>query len=155
MKLTTSEKGKKLIKTFESKRLKAYQDAVGVWTIGYGHTKDVKQGMVITDEQADAFLASDLIYFENGVNKLINELNCIVTQNQFDALISFAFNLGLGSLRKSTLTRKLYVMQQNDKASVIAVANEFPRWNKAGGKVLAGLVRRRAAEQALFLGFSA
>ena len=67
MKLTTSEKGKKLIKTFESKRLKAYQDAVGVWTIGYGHTKDVKQGMVITDEQADAFLASDLIYFENGV----------------------------------------------------------------------------------------
>lgn len=155
MKLTTSEKGKKLIKTFESKRLKAYQDAVGVWTIGYGHTKDVKQGMVITDEQADAFLTSDLIYFENGVNKLINELNCIVTQNQFDALISFAFNLGLGSLRKSTLTRKLYVMQQNDKASVIAVANEFPRWNKAGGKVLAGLVRRRAAERDLFLGFSA
>lgn len=149
--LKTSQKGIELIKKFEGCKLTAYRDSVGVWTIGFGHTKDVKAGMVITAEQAEQFLKDDVVYFENGVNKLLKTLKTAVTQNQFDALISFAFNLGLGNLRKSTLAKKLYVMQQNDRDSVQAVADEFPRWNKAGGQVLTGLTNRRNAERALFL----
>lgn len=149
--LKTSQKGIELIKKFEGCKLTAYRDSVGVWTIGFGHTKDVKADMVITAEQAEQFLKDDVVYFENGVNKLLKTLKAPVTQNQFDALISFAFNLGLGNLRKSTLAKKLYVMQQNDRDSVQAVADEFPRWNKAGGQVLTGLTRRRNAERALFL----
>lgn len=149
--LKTSQKGIELIKKFEGCKLTAYRDSVGVWTIGFGHTKDVKADMVITAEQAEQFLKDDVVYFENGVNKLLKTLKAQVTQNQFDALISFAFNLGLGNLRKSTLAKKLYVMQQNDRDSVQAVADEFPRWNKAGGQVLTGLTKRRNAERALFL----
>lgn len=149
--LKTSQKGIELIKKFEGCKLTAYRDSVGVWTIGFGHTKDVKADMVITAEQAEQFLKDDVVYFENGVNKLLKTLKTAVTQNQFDALISFAFNLGLGNLRKSTLAKKLYVMQQNDRDSVQAVADEFPRWNKAGGQVLTGLSNRRNAERALFL----
>lgn len=149
--LKTSQKGIELIKKFEGCKLTAYRDSVGVWTIGFGHTKDVKADMVITAEQAEQFLKDDVVYFENGVNKLLKTLKTAVTQNQFDALISFAFNLGLGNLRKSTLAKKLYVMQQNDRDSVQDVADEFPRWNKAGGQVLTGLTNRRNAERALFL----
>lgn len=149
--LKTSQKGIELIKKFEGCKLTAYRDSVGVWTIGFGHTKDVKADMVITAGQAEQFLKDDVVYFENGVNKLLKTLKAPVTQNQFDALISFAFNLGLGNLRKSTLAKKLYVMQQNDRDSVQAVADEFPRWNKAGGQVLTGLTHRRNAERALFL----
>lgn len=149
--LKTSQKGIELIKKFEGCKLTAYRDSVGVWTIGFGHTKDVKADMVITAEQAEQFLKDDVVYFENGVNKLLKTLKAQVTQNQFDALISFAFNVGLGNLRKSTLAKKLYVMQQNDRDSVQAVADEFPRWNKAGGQVLTGLTKRRNAERALFL----
>lgn len=149
--LKTSQKGIELIKKFEGCKLTAYRDSVGVWTIGFGHTKDVKADMVITAEQAEQFLKDDVVYFENGVNKLLKTLKAQVTQNQFDALISFAFNLGLGNLRKSTLAKKLYVMQQNDRNSVQDVADEFPRWNKAGGQVLTGLTHRRNAERALFL----
>ncbi|QOZ81965.1 MULTISPECIES: lysozyme [Chromobacterium] len=141
--MNISANGIKLIQQFEGLRLKAYQDAVGVWTIGYGHTgPDVTPGLVITQAQADALLARDLSRFETGVTRLVQ---VPLNQNQFDALVSFSYNLGLGSLQNSTLLR---LLNQRDYAGAAA---QFPRWNKAGGKVLPGLTRRRAAEQALFL----
>ncbi|UGA40291.1 lysozyme [Chromobacterium haemolyticum] len=142
--MNISANGIKLIQQFEGLRLKAYQDAVGVWTIGYGHTgPDVTPGLVITQAQADALLARDLSRFETGVTRLAQ---VPLNQNQFDALVSFSYNLGLGSLQNSTLLR---LLNQRDYAGAAA---QFPRWNKAGGKVLlACLTRRRAAEQALFL----
>ncbi|MGR2682942.1 lysozyme [Chromobacterium haemolyticum] len=141
--MNISANGIKLIQQFEGLRLKAYQDAVGVWTIGYGHTgPDVTPGLVITQAQADALLARDLSRFETGVTRLVQ---VPLHQNQFDALVSFSYNLGLGSLQNSTLLR---LLNQRDYAGAAA---QFPRWNKAGGKVLPGLTRRRAAEQALFL----
>ncbi|KMN76189.1 muraminidase [Chromobacterium sp. LK11] len=141
--MNISANGVKLIQQFEGLRLKAYQDAVGVWTIGYGHTgPDVTPGLVITQAQADALLARDLSRFEAGVTRLVQ---VPLNQNQFDALVSFSYNLGLGSLQNSTLLR---LLNQRDYAGATA---QFPRWNKAGGKVLPGLTRRRAAEQALFL----
>ncbi|OQS34560.1 lysozyme [Chromobacterium haemolyticum] len=141
--MNISANGVKLIQQFEGLRLKAYQDAVGVWTIGYGHTgPDVTPGLVITQAQADALLARDLSRFETGVTRLAA---VPLHQNQFDALVSFSYNLGLGSLQNSTLLR---LLNQRDYAGAAA---QFPRWNKAGGKVLPGLTRRRAAEQALFL----
>lgn len=141
--MNISANGVKLIQQFEGLRLKAYQDAVGVWTIGYGHTgPDVTPGLVISQAQADALLARDLNRFETGVSRLVS---VPLNQNQFDALLSFSYNLGLGSLQNSTLLR---LLNQRDYAGAGA---QFPRWNKAGGKVLPGLTRRRAAEQALFL----
>ncbi|OQS37343.1 lysozyme [Chromobacterium haemolyticum] len=141
--MNISANGIKLIQQFEGLRLKAYQDAVGVWTIGYGHTgPNVTPGLVITQAQADALLARDLSRFETGVTRLVQ---VPLNQNQFDALVSFSYNLGLGSLQNSTLLR---LLNQRDYAGAAA---QFPRWNKAGGKVLPGLTRRRAAEQALFL----
>lgn len=141
--MNISANGVKLIQQFEGLRLKAYQDAVGVWTIGYGHTgPDVTPGLVISQAQADALLARDLNRFETGVSRLVQ---VPLNQNQFDALLSFSYNLGLGSLQNSTLLR---LLNQRDYAGA---ASQFPRWNKAGGKVLPGLTRRRAAEQALFL----
>ncbi|UGA37973.1 lysozyme [Chromobacterium haemolyticum] len=143
--MKTSAKGITLIQKSEGLRLKAYQDSVGVWTIGYGHTgPDVKPGMVITQAQADALLARDLERFEAGVARLVK---VPLNQNQFDALVCFSFNLGLGALQGSTLLLRL--LNAGDYAGAAA---QFPRWNKAGGKELPGLTRRRAAEQAMFLG---
>ena len=142
--MKTSANGIKLIQGFEGLRLKAYQDSVGVWTIGYGHTgSDVTPGLVINQAQADALLARDLERFETGVTRLVQ---VPLNQNQFDALVSFSYNLGLGSLQGSTLLR---LLNADDYAGAAA---QFPRWNKAGGKELPGLTRRRAAEQAMFLG---
>lgn len=139
MKLNTE--GLALIKKFEGCKLKAYKCAAGVWTIGYGHTKDVKEGDIITKVQAEDFLSQDLEAFEKGLRRmLIVQLNT----NQFSALISFAFNVGLGNLQRSTLLRKV-----NTKASDAAEA--FLPWNKAGGKVLKGLTERRKAERELYL----
>ncbi|MFC1022272.1 lysozyme [Pasteurella multocida] len=146
-----SKHGLELIKRFEGCELTAYKDAVGVPTIGYGHTLNVKMGQKITALEADKLLCEDVAHFEQGVMRLIQEMGISVTQNQFDALVSFAFNLGLGNLRRSTLVKKLYLMKQTDTASQQAVACEFLRWNKAGGKVLLGLTRRRQAEHDLFL----
>ena len=103
--LSCSPNGQTLIKKFEGLRLTAYQDMVGVWAIGYGHTgPDVKPGLTITQQQADQLLINDLVRFNNGVNALVTvKLN----QNQFDALVSFSYNLGLGSLQNSTLLRLL------------------------------------------------
>jgi GH24 family phage-related lysozyme (muramidase) len=138
----TSEVGIKLIKNFEGCRLSAYQDSVGVWTIGYGHTKGVHFGQSISQTEADKLLKQDLAVFESGVNNLVKvELK----QCQFDALVSFSFNVGIGAFSTSTLLKKL-----NQKAYGEA-ANQFLRWNKAGGKILTGLTRRREAEKSLFL----
>jgi lysozyme len=139
----TSPRGIDLIKQFEGLRLTAYQDMVGVWTIGYGHTgPDVKPGLTITQQRAEQLLINDLVQFERGVNDLVTVQ---INQNQFDALVSFTYNLGVGSLQKSTLLRLL------NAGSYQPAADEFPRWNRAGGNVVAGLARRRYAERQLFL----
>ena len=138
-----SDEGLELIKSFEGCRLKAYQDSVGVWTIGYGSTKNVHPGQTITQEQAEELLRQDVAVFEQGVSDLV-KVN--LEQHQFDALVSFAFNLGLGNLKSSTLLR--YVnMREFDSA-----AAQFGRWNRAGGKVLPGLTTRRKVEADLFAG---
>lgn len=142
--MRTSPQGFDLIKHFEGCRLEVYKCSAGVPTIGWGHTgPDVKPGMRWTQQQADRALEDDLVKFERAIAE---QIKVELTQSQFDALVSFAFNLGPGALFKSTL-RKL--LNAGDYAGA---AGQFPLWNKAAGKVLAGLTRRRLAEQALFRG---
>ena len=146
--MQTSDKGIALIKQFEGCKLTAYQDSVGVWTIGYGWTKPVdgkpiRAGMTIKQETAERLLKTGLVSYENDVSRLVK---VDLTQGQFDALVSFTYNLGARSLSTSTLLRKL------NAGDYAGAADEFLRWNKAGGKVLNGLTRRREAERALFLG---
>ena len=138
------EKAVALIKEFEGCRLKAYKDPVGIWTIGYGRTKGVKPGMVQTQSQADADLLADLERRGARVEKL---LKVKVNDHQFGALLSFAYNLGLGGLKKS---RVLAMVNDGVPDSPERVAKEFGRYCHAGGKVLKGLVRRRAAEAKLY-----
>ncbi|HHR5464400.1 TPA: lysozyme [Salmonella enterica subsp. enterica] len=142
-----SEKGIALIKTFEGCKLTAYQDSAGVWTIGYGWTrpvdgKPVHRGMTIDQTTAERLLKTGLVSYENDVSRLVK---VGLTQGQFDALVSFTYNLGARALSTSTLLRKL------NGGDYAGAADEFLRWNKAGGKVLNGLTRRREAERALFL----
>jgi lysozyme len=144
----TSQDGINLIKYFEGLRTKAYLDSVGIPTIGYGHIKGVKLGMMITETKAEELLKKDLEYFENKVLDLV-KVNLL--QNQFDALVSFTFNLGEGSLKKSTLLKKLNSTVFFRKEELESIANEFLKWNKAGGKVLTGLTKRRIAEKMMFL----
>ena len=139
--LTIGEKGLELIKSFEGLRLRAYLCPAKVWTIGYGHTGDVRGGQVITQSQADDLLKQDLRRFEIAVRKLAK---VPLTQNQFDALVSFAYNVGEAALSRSTLLRKL------NAGDLAGTKLEFAKWNKGGGKVLAGLTRRRADEANLF-----
>lgn len=141
----TGDKGVELICHFEGLKLERYRDAVGLWTIGYGHLilkTEMEKLIKITTGEAKTLLRKDLRRTEQGVQKLVS---ASVTQNQFDALVSFAFNLGVGSLKKSTLLRKL------NAGDVQGAALQFKSWNKAGGKVLTGLTRRREAEMKLFL----
>lgn len=141
----TGDKGVELICHFEGLKLERYRDAVGLWTIGYGHLilkTEMEKLIKITTGEAKTLLRKDLRRTEQGVQKLVS---VSVTQNQFDALVSFAFNLGVGSLKKSTLLRKL------NAGDVQRAALQFKSWNKAGGKVLTGLTRRREAEMKLFL----
>ncbi|HDC4403174.1 TPA: lysozyme [Enterobacter cloacae] len=145
--MQTSEKGIALIKQFEGCKLTAYQDSVGVWTIGYGWTqpvdgKPIRAGMTIKQETAERLLKTGLVSYESDVSRLAK---AGLTQGQFDALVSFTYNLGARSLSTSTLLRKL------NAGDYAGAADEFLRWNKAGGKVLNGLTRRREAERALFL----
>ena len=137
-----SDAGLELIKRFEGVRLSAYDDGVGVWTIGVGHTKGVKPGDVSTAEQVDQWLREDAQEAEQAVNRLVRSP---LSQAQFDALVSFVFNLGAGALERSTLLKRLNGRDYD------AAANEFLRWNIAGGRVLAGLTKRRIAERMLFL----
>ncbi len=141
--MQTSEKGLDLIRKHEGLVLSAYLCPGKKLTIGYGHTgPDVKSGQKIDVEEANALLQKDVQRFEHAVNELVT---APMTQGMFDALISFSFNLGAGSLKKSTLLKKL---NADDRA---AAANEFLKWNKANGKVLAGLTKRRECERELFL----
>jgi lysozyme len=137
-----SKRGLNLIKEFEDCKLRAYLDAVQVLTIGYGHTKGVKRGQTITQKEADRLLAEDVAEFEEGVNDAVK---VPLTQNQFDALVVFSFNVGTGALKRSTLLKKL------NAKNYVGAADELLKWNKAGGKVLRGLTRRRQAERKLFL----
>lgn len=136
-----SDNGIRLTQQFEGLSLAAYQDVVGVWTNGYGNTHGVVPGSVITMDQAVADLRSNMGSAENAVNNLVT---APLSQNQFDALVDFVFNLGTGNFSASTLLRKL---NAKDYAGASA---EFPKWNKAGGKVVQGLTNRRLAEQRLF-----
>jgi GH24 family phage-related lysozyme (muramidase) len=135
--------GLRLLKSFEGLRLEAYQDPVGVWTIGYGTTTGVRPGMVITEAEAESLLRRDLARFENAVADLVN---VPVNDNQFSALVSFTYNVGEGALASSTLLR---LLNQRDYSGT---ADQLLRWNRAGGAELPGLTRRRRAERALFLG---
>jgi len=142
MTLTTSQTGIYLIKSFEGCVLKAYQDSVNIWTIGYGHTKNVSAGMIITVSQAESFLKSDLTTMEKSIN---TSVIVPLTQNMFDSLVSFTFNVGTGALKRSKL---LGILNQGD---IAGTAKEFDKWVFAGNKILPGLVKRRTAEKELFL----
>lgn len=144
MALVTSSEMRKMIEAWEGLRLEAYQDSVGVWTIGYGHTgSDVHPGYVITQGIADDLMENDLHHFEAAVGNMLDGAH--TTQEQFDALVSFSYNLGAGALKSSTLL-KLHQAGRYEDA-----ANEFEKWDHAGGVVLAGLQRRRSGEAEVYL----
>lgn len=140
--MRTSPKGIRLIQQFEGFRSKAYRDPVGIWTIGYGFTKGVKEGDTITQAQAGTRLKSELAEYEAGVHQA-----CTVppNQNQFDALVCFAFNVGVSGMKRSS------VIKAHNREDHQAASRAFGLWNRAGGKVWPGLTRRRAAEAALYL----
>ena len=140
--MQTGNKGIELIKHFEGCELEAYKCPAGVWTIGYGHIKGVHEGMKITEMQAEEMLKSELHEYEGYINDYVT---VPLNQNQFDAMVSWVYNLGGGNLRSSTL---LKVLNAGDYDGVPA---QMLRWNKAGGKVLEGLTRRRQAEADLFV----
>ena len=132
-----SQEGIALIKKFEGCELEAYQDSVGVWTIGYGHTKDVKEGDKINQDEAENLLAEEMPEYEGYIEDLVK---VSLSQCEFDALCSWVYNLGPTNLQESTLLRVLNEGKYNE------VPTQIKRWNKAGGQVLEGLVRRREAE---------
>ena len=141
--MKTGTKGIELIKHFEGCELEAYKCAAGVWTIGYGHIKGVTPESAITQEQAEQMLVEELNEYEGYINDMVTaDLN----QDQFDAMVSWVYNLGGGNLKASTLLKTLNVGDYN------GVPAQIMRWNKAGGKVLEGLTRRRQAEADLFSG---
>lgn len=139
--MQTSERGIALIKEFEGCRLEAYRCSAGVWTIGYGSTRGVKPGDKITAEAADERLRFDLRHAENAVKRYGPPG---LRQHQFDALVSFVFNLGAEAFRHSTLLAKL------TRGDARGAGEEFERWVYAGGRESPGLARRRKAERALF-----
>lgn len=132
-----SQRGIDLIKKFEGCRLSAYKDPVGVLTIGYGHTKGVQMGDTITQEEADNLLREDLAIYEKQVMKYDDKYHW--NQNQFDALVSFAYNIG-----------SIDQLTSNGRRSIKTISDKIPEYNKAGGEVLEGLRRRRNEEKALF-----
>lgn len=138
-----SQKGIDLIKKFEGCRLQAYLCPAGVWTVGVGHTKGVKKGMVITQQQAETFLKDDI----KPIETLLNGMGINYTQNQFDALVGFVFNLGQGNFKSSTMY-KYIVARKSD----IEITDQMVKWHNAGGKPLLGLKKRRSEEANLFLG---
>jgi len=138
-----SQEGLSLIKKFEGCELEAYKCAAGVWTYGWGSTKNVKEGDKITQEEADKLLVNEMSEYEGYVNDLVK---VDLKQNEFDALVSWVYNLGPNNLSSSTLLQRLNNKNWDD------VPNQIKRWNKAGGEVKQGLVRRREAEALLFEG---
>ncbi len=141
--MQTSQEGLSLIKKFEGCRLESYLCSANVLTIGYGHTSGVKEGDTITQEVAEQLLEDDIKEFELYVEE---EVTVPLSQNQFDALVAWTFNLGVGNLRSSTMLKVL------NQAKFEQVGSEMRRWNKAAGKTLEGLIRRREAESLLFNG---
>lgn len=140
--MKTSQAGIDLIKHYEGVRLQAYQDSVGVWTIGVGHTRTAVPGMMISEAKAEELLREDLEQAEKDVERLVT---VPLDQHQFDALVSFVFNLGAGNFASSTLLKKL------NARDFAGASSEFLRWDMAGGKKLRGLKARREAERRLFL----
>ena len=130
-----------MLMVFEGLRLTAYEDAAGVLTLGYGHTKGVRRGDKISEYYAKVLLKQDIAEFEEEVKKL----GVARTEGQFDALVSFAFNLGIGNLKSSTLLKTI-----REGGSMPAIKREFKRWVYAGGKKLPGLERRREWEARRF-----
>ncbi len=140
--MTYSKSGEELTERFEGCRLQAYLDSVGRPTIGYGHTRDVALGDTCTMAQADAWLLEDMDWAVNCVNALVV---VPLTQGEFDALVDFSFNVGNGNLQHSSLLRMI------NNGQIEQAANEFEKWDHAGGVQVAGLLRRRLAEKAEFL----
>lgn len=141
--MKASEKAIALIAEYEGFRGSAYKCPAGIWTCGYGHTLGVTAGVTCSKEQALAWLAEDV----GGAEKYVSALVKVpLSQNQFDALVSFVFNLGAGSLKSSTMLRLI------NAGNYSQAANEFGKWVMAGGKTQPGLVRRRAAEKKMFEG---
>ena len=138
-----SEEGLSLIKKFEGCKLEAYQDAVGIWTIAYGRIKEVKEGHTCTQEQAEAWLDEELHEYQSYIDDMVK---VDLEQCQYDALVAWVYNLGPSNLKASTLLKVLNTSKYKD------VPEQIKRWNKAGGKVLDGLIRRRKAEALLFEG---
>lgn len=138
--MTHSERAVVLITGFEGCSLTAYRDQRGIWTIGYGHTPTA-EGQTISEADARILLSEDLKVADEAINRLVK---VPLTQNQFDALCSFVFNVGQGNLAVSTMLRCL------NRSEFAQAASEFLRWVRVGGEVSAGLVRRREAEKALF-----
>lgn len=138
----TNQEGLKLLQSFEGLYLEAYQDPVGVWTIGWGATEGVHEGMTITRAEAEQMLQNELEKFEAAVAEAVEVQ---INDNQFSALVTFSYNLGARSLFESTLLQLL------NQGKFQEAADQFPRWDKAGGQSLLGLSRRRRAERALFL----
>ena len=141
--MKTSQYGIDLIKHFEGCELKAYKCPAGVWTIGYGHTKGVEPGDEWSEDHANHMLEVELEEYEGYVSKYVT---APLGQNQFDALVSWTYNLGGGNLSASTMLKVLNAGEYEE------VPNQMLRWNKAGGKVLEGLTRRRQAEGDMFCG---
>jgi len=131
--------GLHLTEQFEGCKLKAYQDSKGIWTIGYGHTAGVVPGLTCTQEIADAWLQQDIKWAEAIVN---HDVKVPLTQDEFDALVDFVFNCGTGNFEHSTLLKLV-----ND-GQFAEAAQEFQKWDRAGGLIVAGLLRRRLAEMA-------
>jgi len=139
--LEISPQGIKLIQRWEGCKTRAYQCSANVWTIGWGHTKGVKRGDTITVAEADKLLLKDLVEYDQAVNKLVT---VPLSENQYDALVSFTYNVGISAFKGSTLLRVLNQEKYSE------AANQFMRWVKAGNKTIQGLVNRRQAEKELF-----
>ena len=136
-----SEDGLELIKKFEGCETTAYQDSVGVWTIGFGHTKGVEEGQTCSIEDAESMLADEMDEYEGYINNMVKvELQ----QHEFDALVAWVYNLGPTNLGESTMLKVLNGGQFD------RVPDEMNRWTRAGGEILEGLVRRRQAESLMF-----
>jgi lysozyme len=141
--LKTSQEGISLIKSFEGCELTAYRCSANVPTIGFGHTAGVSDGDTCTQEEAETMLAEDLVEFEDYVK---NYVESELQQNEFDALVAWTYNLGPANLKESTMLKEL------NSGNFEEVPRQMKRWNRAGGEVLDGLIRRREAESRLFKG---
>ena len=143
-----NDRGIEIVKCFEGISLKPYLCPANVWTVGYGSTTGSDGGPVgpdmepVSEVHADDLLGRDLETSERWVSRLVKKP---ISENQFSALTSFTFNVGCGALQRSTLRMKL------NRGEYLGAADEFPKWRRAGGRILAGLVRRRAAEETLLL----